>query len=153
MMMCCVVIFISLPKALFPPNKIAWLSFWYYAYIDVSFAALEDAKAGLELERTRLQTQVRDLERQQLETSHQLQSAQEELQRSHAATAQIQNEEKELQARLITETEERERAQQELHQLKKQVRNCFIFCILFTKAWSDCSLIHIFTAYVSKICI
>jgi rootletin len=46
----------------------------------------------------------------------------EELQRSHASNAQIQNEEKELQARLSTETEERERAQQELHQLKKQVR-------------------------------
>lgn len=83
---------------------------------------MEDAKTGLEVERTRLQAQVRDLERQQLQTSHQLQSVHEELQRSHASNAQIQNEEKELQARLSTETEERERAQQELHQLKKQVR-------------------------------
>lgn len=104
------------------------------AYIDVSFAALEDAKTGLEAERTRLQAQIRDLERQQLQTSHLLQSTQEELQRSHATSAQIQNEEKELQARLTTEIEERERAQQELHQLKKQARNCFIFCTLFTKA-------------------
>jgi rootletin len=32
----------------------------------------------------------------------------------------MQTEEKELQARLATEIEERERAQQELHQLKKQ---------------------------------
>jgi regulator of replication initiation timing len=112
---------------------------------------LEDAKTGLEVERARLQAQVRDLERQQLQTSHQLQSAHEELQRSHATSAQIQSEEKELQARLTTEIEERERAQQELHQLKKQVRSFFIFCTSFTKAWSYCCLVHIFTACVSEI--
>jgi rootletin len=66
-------------------------------------SALEDAKTGLEIERTRLQAQVRDLEQQQLQTSHQLQSVHEELQRPHASNAQIQNEEKEL------------------HQLKKQI--------------------------------
>lgn len=89
-------------------------------YTDVSFPALEDTKTGLDMERTRLQAQVRDLERLQLQLSHQLQSAQEELQRSHATNTQMQTEEKELQARLATEIEERERAQQELHQLKKQ---------------------------------
>ena len=83
--------------------------------------ALEDTKTSLDVERSRLQAHVRDLERQQMQTSHQLQSAQEELQRSHAANTQSQNEEKELQTRLATEIEERERAQQELHQLKKQV--------------------------------
>jgi rootletin len=81
---------------------------------------LEDTKTGLDGERTRLQGQVRDLERQQVQTSYQLQSVQEELQRSHATNTQIQNEEKELQAHLASEIEERERAQQELHQLKKQ---------------------------------
>jgi rootletin len=64
---------------------------------------LEDAKTGLEVEQSCLQAHVRDLERQQLQTSHQLQSVHEELQRSHASNAQIQNEEKEL------------------HQLKKQI--------------------------------
>jgi rootletin len=72
------------------------------------------------MERTRLQAQVRDLERQQLQVSHQLQSSQEELQRSQANNSQKNAEEKELQARIATEIEERERAQQELHQLKKQ---------------------------------
>ena len=89
-------------------------------YTDTSFPALEDTKTGLDMERTRLQAQVRDLERHQLQMSHQLQSTQEELQRSQATNTQIQTEEKELQTRLATEIEERERAQQELHQLKKQ---------------------------------
>lgn len=81
---------------------------------------MEDSKTGLDGERTRLQGQIRDLERQQLQMSHQLQNTQEELQRSHATSTQMQNEEKELQARLASESEERERTQQELHQLKKQ---------------------------------
>jgi rootletin len=83
------------------------------------------------MERTRLQAQVRDLERQQLQVSHQLQSAQEELQRSQANNSQKNAEEKELQARLATEIEERERAQQELHQLKKQA-SCLVSQI---RAW------------------
>jgi len=89
-------------------------------YTNTSFPALEDTKTGLDMERTRLQAQVRDLERQQLQMSHQLQSTQEELQRSQATNSQMQTGGKELQTRLATEIEERERAQQELHQLKKQ---------------------------------
>nr|CAD7568360.1 unnamed protein product [Timema californicum] len=84
-------------------------------------ASLEDVRSSLEAERVRLQGLLRELERKELTTSHQLQNLQEELQRSHAANSAIQGEEKELQARLATETEERERAQQESHQLRKQI--------------------------------
>lgn len=52
---------------------------------------------------------------------HKAQSLQEELQRSNASNSQQQAEEKELQARLLNEVEERERAHQEVHQVKKQV--------------------------------
>nr|CAD7197850.1 unnamed protein product [Timema douglasi] len=64
-------------------------------------ASLEDVRSSLEAERVRLQGLLRELERKELTTSHQLQSLQE--------------------ARLATETEERERAQQESHQLRKQI--------------------------------
>ncbi|KAJ8974641.1 hypothetical protein NQ317_019876 [Molorchus minor] len=82
---------------------------------------LEDLKASLENERTRLQNQTRDLEKEQLQTEHKVQSLQEELQRTQAAGSQQQAEEKELQARLLNEVEERERAHQEVHQLRKQM--------------------------------
>ena len=66
--------------------------------------------------------QVRDLEHAHLTTQHNLQTVQDELARTQAANKQAAGEEKELQARLAAETEERERATQELHQLRKQVR-------------------------------
>lgn len=75
----------------------------------------------MENERNRLQNQIRDLEKDQLETEHKAQSIHDQLQRSQAASSQQQVEEKELQARLLNEVEERERAHQEIHQLRKQV--------------------------------
>lgn len=89
--------------------------------INTFFIDLEDLKVALENERNRLQNQIRDLEKDQLQTEHKVQSIQEELQRSHAASAQQQAEEKDLQARLLNEVEERERSHQEVHQLRKQV--------------------------------
>lgn len=65
---------------------------------------------------------MRDLEHATLTTQHNLQTVQDELARTQAANKQAASEEKELQARLAVETEERERATQELHQLRKQVR-------------------------------
>lgn len=75
---------------------------------------------SLESERGRLQHQIRDAEKEQLQTEHRAQGLQEELQRAQSAGAQQQAEEKELQARLLNEVEERERAHQEVHQLRKQ---------------------------------
>lgn len=83
---------------------------------------MEDAKAAMDVERTRLQAQVRDMEREALQLQQQLRFTQDELQKCHENNAQAQNEEKELQARLANEIEERERIQLQLHQVKKQVK-------------------------------
>lgn len=82
---------------------------------------LEETKLSLDNDRAKLQNQLRDSEKDQLQVEHNLQSLQEQLQRAQVATSQQQAEEKDLQARLLNESEERERCQQELHQLKKQV--------------------------------
>lgn len=75
----------------------------------------------MEAEKSRLQDQLRDSEKEQLKAEHNIQSLQEEIQRNQASNTQQQAEEKELQARLLNEVEERERSHQEVHQLKKQV--------------------------------
>lgn len=87
-----------------------------------TFPGLEDAKSALEAEKIRLQTQSREQEKNLLQTTQKLNRIQEELGRAHSTSSTLQNEDKERQARLTSEIEERERAQQELHQLKKQVR-------------------------------
>lgn len=84
---------------------------------------MDDVKLSLENERNRLQGQIRDLEKDLLQSEHKSQSVHEELQRSQASNSQQQVEEKELQARLLNEVEERERAHQEVHQLRKQVND------------------------------
>lgn len=76
----------------------------------------------MDVERTRLQTQVHDMERDALQLQHQLRFTQDELQKCHDNNAQAQNEKKELQAKLLNETEERERTQLQLHQMREQVR-------------------------------
>ncbi|ENN83060.1 hypothetical protein YQE_00578, partial [Dendroctonus ponderosae] len=86
----------------------------------INLPGLEEVKGSLDLDRARLQDQIRDLEKEQLQTEHKVQSFQEELQRAQAAGSQPQQEEKELQSRLLNEVEERERSHQELHQLRKQ---------------------------------
>lgn len=82
---------------------------------------MEDTRTRLEAERSSLQNQLREQERQNLQTTQQLQALQEDLGRAQNASSTLQSEDKERQARLSSEIEERERAQQELHQLKKQV--------------------------------
>ena len=82
---------------------------------------MEDTRTRLEAERASLQNQLREQERQNLQTTQQLQTLQEDLARTQNASSTLQSEDKERQARLSSEIEERERAQQELHQLKKQV--------------------------------
>ncbi|XP_076662657.1 ciliary rootlet coiled-coil, rootletin isoform X2 [Andrena cerasifolii] len=84
-------------------------------------AALEDMKVTIDAERSRLQAQFRDMERETLQLQKQLRFTQNELQKSHDSNTQSQSDEKELQARLTNEMEERERLQLQLHQLKKQL--------------------------------
>lgn len=93
----------------------------YPAPMSRSSPDLEELKVSVENERSRVQNQLRDLEKEQLQTEHKVQSLQEDLQRTQAAGTQQQAEEKELQARLLNEVEERERSHQEVHQLRKQV--------------------------------
>lgn len=78
-------------------------------------------KVSLENERSRLQNQLRDIEKDQLGAEHQIETIKQELQRSQAANLQQQAEEKELQSKYLNEVEERERSHQEVHQLRKQV--------------------------------
>lgn len=61
-----------------------------------------------------------------LQLQHQLRFTQDELQKCHENNAQAQNEKKELQAKLLNETEERERVQLQLHQMREQARH-FIY--------------------------
>ncbi|XP_034942532.1 rootletin isoform X2 [Chelonus insularis] len=82
---------------------------------------MEDTKTTMEAEKNRLQGQIRDMEHKLIQVQQQLNFTQDELQKSQSANSQAQNEERELQARLMNETEERERLQLQLHQLKKQV--------------------------------
>lgn len=64
---------------------------------------------------------MKDSEKNQLHIEQNLKSLQAELQKSRSSNTKQQAEEKELQARLLNEVEERERTHQEAHQLKKQV--------------------------------
>lgn len=84
-------------------------------------ADLEDLKISLESERNRLQSQLRDVEKDQLGAEHQIETIKQEIQRCQAANLQQQAEEKELQSKYMNEVEERERSHQEVHQLRKQV--------------------------------
>lgn len=71
-------------------------------------------------------------EKDQQQIEEKVKSLHEELQKAQTSSAKQQAEEKELQARLLNEVEERERAHQEAHQLKKQVR-CIPFFLFFLR--------------------
>lgn len=75
----------------------------------------------MDAERARLQGQMKEQEKQAMQIQQALQHAQDDLGRVRNASSNQASEDKERQARLFSEIEERERAQQELHQLKKQV--------------------------------
>lgn len=75
----------------------------------------------MEADRTRLQLQLREVENAALITGQQLSTTKEEKQKLEAAHSQLTLEHHETSSRLTSETEEKERAQQEMHQLRKQV--------------------------------
>lgn len=62
------------------------------------------------------------MEKEQIQIENRSSKLQEDLQRAQASGNQQQAEERELQARLLNEVEERDRAHQEIHILRKQVR-------------------------------
>lgn len=87
---------------------------------------MEETKLSLENERIQLQSHLKESEKEQQQIEERVKSLQEDLQKTQSLGSKQQVEEKELQARLLNEVEERERAHQEAHQLKKQVYNTSI---------------------------
>lgn len=82
---------------------------------------LEETKAALEVEKTRLGAVLKETENNCTKLVQELNCAQTSVAKMGNNAAQKDLVEKEMQARLGNEVEERERAQQELHQLKKQL--------------------------------
>lgn len=102
-----------------------------HLFISFFLLVLEDTRTQLECERVRLQTQNGEMERQLLQATSNVQSLQEQVTKLSGSTQQQQAEHRELQARLNSEVEERERLQQDNHQLKKQVSQ---ICSFHTRA-------------------
>lgn len=84
-------------------------------------ASIEESKNTLEIDRTRIATMLKETQNNMTKLNQEYQSAQTTVQKLQQATGKQDVLENELQARLSNETEERERTQQELQQLKKQV--------------------------------
>jgi Protein of unknown function (DUF2968). len=104
-----------------------WVAAWpvYYVWTHFnwfSYSGLEEARNQLEIERAKLLTQCREVERSLLSSEKHAQTLTEELHKASSQSAQKLNEEKELNARLLVVSEERDKAQQDLHAIKKQVR-------------------------------
>lgn len=94
-------------------------------------ASLEETKNALENERTRLSTVLKETQNNFTKLNHEYQTTQNSLQKVQQNSGQKDVLEKELQSRLTNETEERERVQQELHQVKKQVSFCITTQFLY----------------------
>lgn len=96
-------------------------------------ASLEEAKNSLENERTRLSTVLKETQNNLTKLTQEHQTTQNSLQKVQQNSGQKDVLEKELQSRLSNETEERERVQLELHQVKKQVSAHTSQTFLFAK--------------------
>lgn len=84
-------------------------------------SSLEEARSSLENDRTRITTLLKETQNNMTKLSQEHQAAQANIQKMQQNAGQKDVLETELQARLTNESEERERVQQELQQLKKQV--------------------------------
>ncbi|XP_017860567.1 PREDICTED: rootletin [Drosophila arizonae] len=82
---------------------------------------LEEAKNSLEIERTRVSTLLKETENNFTKTMQELNATKSSLQKAQMEFAQKDEGGKELQAKLSAEIELKERAQQELCQIKKQL--------------------------------
>lgn len=87
---------------------------------------LQESKSSLENERTRLTTILKETENNMSRTVQELNTTKNTLQKTQMDFAQKDEGGKELQNKLAAETELKERSQQELSQLKKQVSYLFI---------------------------
>lgn len=87
---------------------------------------LEENKNSLENERTRLTTILKETENNLTKATQELNTTKSSLQKTQKEFAQKDEGGKELQNKLIAETELKERAQQELNQIKKQVHDLLL---------------------------
>lgn len=87
----------------------------------ISHTGLEENKNSLETERVRLTTILKETENNLTKVSQELSTTQTDVHKLQSNTSQKDVVEKELQARLNNEVEEKDRVLQELHQVKKQV--------------------------------
>ena len=84
-------------------------------------ANLEESRNSMDVEKARLSTVLKETQNNLTKLTQEHQAAQGSIQKMQQNSGQKDVQEKELQGRLSNETEERERVQQELHQVKKQV--------------------------------
>lgn len=84
-------------------------------------ATLEESRNTMDVEKTRISTILKETQNNLAKLTQDHQTAQNTIQKMQQSSGQKDVQEKELQSRLCNETEERERVQQELHQVKKQV--------------------------------
>ncbi|XP_062565905.1 rootletin isoform X1 [Armigeres subalbatus] len=84
-------------------------------------SGLEESRNLLEQEKVRLQTILKETENNMTKLNKDLSTAQTDIQKFQSQSTQNDAAEKELQARLTNESEEKERILQELHQIKKQM--------------------------------
>ncbi|XP_053659814.1 rootletin [Anopheles marshallii] len=84
-------------------------------------SSLEETRNGLEQDKVRLQTILKETETNVTKLNQELTNAQTDIQKFQTDTSQKDASEKELQARLANEGEEKERVLAELHQIKKQM--------------------------------
>lgn len=85
-------------------------------------ASLEESRNSIENDRTRIATMLKETQNNMTKLNQEHQSALGNIQKLQQSAGKKDSMGNELQARLTNETEERERIQQELCQLKKQVR-------------------------------
>jgi chromosome segregation ATPase len=79
------------------------------------------------MEKNRLQGTLRDLDRGNMEAKQQINALTEDLTKAKDAINQKIAEEKQLQARMNSQSDERDRAQQQINQLGKQVSSLRLF--------------------------
>lgn len=85
-------------------------------------ANLEESRNTADVDKARLSTQLKETQNNLTKLTNEHTAAQSNISKMQQNSGQKDVAEKELQARLANETEERERVQLELNQVKKQVR-------------------------------
>lgn len=87
----------------------------------LKIAALEETRSTLENDKVRLQTILKETENNVIKLQQEVTATQSNLQKLQSCNTQKDVLEKEMQARLSNEIEEKERIQQEMHAMKKQM--------------------------------